>query len=92
MRQEPIAWMNNANKYWLILNEAFVMHKKDKNWWTPLYRAPRELSDEEILEVEQQVNKELESKGHGIMWFDDGIYVFARAILKKANEERGDEK
>ena len=52
----------------------------------PLYTAPRELSDEEILELTNDSNI------FEYREFNDDMVRFARAILKKANEFTRSEK
>ena len=49
----------------------------------PAQYAPRELSDEEIEEVEQQVDKKYAEEL--IYRQNEWVYLFARAILKKAS-------
>jgi len=47
----------------------------------PLYTAPKELSDEEIKAIENEISE-------GVACYDDFDFVaFARAILKKASEK-----
>ena len=49
----------------------------------PLYERPIDVTDEEILEIIEQVSKE-----QGLVWLGDKvIYPFARAILRKAQEK-----
>jgi hypothetical protein len=78
---KPVAWMlvdknwNDACRYFSFPMENAI----------PLYTAPKELSDEEMLEVYKKVfNKKNEFKENlkRRSYFD-----FARAILKKASEK-----
>jgi len=62
-KQEPVAWMDDFGNVFEMENKFFHI---------PLYTAPRELSDEEII-----------SEWIGC---DRNYYNFARAILKKATE------
>jgi hypothetical protein len=76
MKQEPVAWqwLDTAN----FRKKLSVNANKDE--WTPLYTAPRELSDDEIVDVwgcaEYSIDHDY-----------DGAIKFARAILKKASEK-----
>jgi hypothetical protein len=77
---KPVAWMLNGK-----------LHDCDPSDWAkeqypdqdviPLYTAPRELSDEEILELTK------DSTIFEYREFDDDMIRFARAILKKASEK-----
>ncbi len=69
MSQEPVAWMSPDGK---------VSTTEGKLFYIPLYTAPRELSDEEIINVYDHCFKTMDSVT---------IADFARAILKKANEK-----
>jgi len=77
---KPVAWMLNGK-----------LHDCDPSDWAknqypeqdviPLYTAPRELSDEEILELTNDSNI------FEYREFNDDMVRFARAILKKASEK-----
>ena len=72
MNNEPVAWMNSLVK-WDIAVEQDITHD------IPLYTHPaKTLTDEEIEEL---ALKNLETVGPHVI----GIYDFARAILRKAN-------
>jgi hypothetical protein len=44
--QEPVGWWNEERRiHWLDA----VLETKEDGWDTPLYTAPRELSDDEII-------------------------------------------
>jgi len=78
MKQEPVAC--------IVDDELYFAHEID---WeelngTPLYTAPRELSDEEILDCVEKSDLPM------ILLSDfatEKMKVFARAILKKASEK-----
>jgi hypothetical protein len=74
---KPIAWTDDL---WnIFLNDEYCMLDDDmKKDMIPLYTAPRELSDEEILALWAQKNNLNGAKD---------IIDFARAILEKASEE-----
>ena len=73
MKQEPVAWMllGLEDQKPKLINLQVIEHLEGT--WQPLYTAPRELSDEEIINE----------------WIgnDRNYYTFARAILKKASEK-----
>jgi hypothetical protein len=68
---KPVAWMSPDGK---------VSTTEGKLFYIPLYTAPKELSDDEIMELAEY---------HGINdWlYETSVTDFARAILKKASEE-----
>ena len=69
---KPIAWIDyleDSNLYDLNVSGRGV----------PLYTAPRELSDEEIIEIGNAVVNHIDS--------NEGWIEFARAILRKAQEK-----
>lgn len=72
MKQEPdfIAYESNG----CLSGEPYAYDAKP----VPLYRNPRELSDSEIMEVVDELNKPNVEKT---------LQSFARAILKKASEK-----
>jgi len=73
----PVGWWNeNLRIHW----QDAVLETKEDGWDTPLYTAPRELSDEEIKELAKHY---IDSKGYDVF----GILEFAKAILKKASEK-----
>jgi hypothetical protein len=72
MNNEPVAWMNK--------DDSGLSFKNHGGGWQPLYTHPaKTLTDEEIIEVwgniEETFNEEYDAK------------VFARAILRKAQEK-----
>ena len=75
MKQEPVAWMSPDGK---------VSTTEGKLFYIPLYTAPRELSDEEIVEIYKSVKKDKDLTWEE--WCKEEI-DFARAILKKASEK-----
>ena len=85
MNNEPVAWMTK-NRYLITQDEnlANIIKEKGEEPIIPLYTHPaKTLTDEEILEIIEQVSKE-----KGLVWLGDKvIFPFARAILKKASEK-----
>jgi hypothetical protein len=87
MKQEPVAyaWCKNGKMLSAMIGK-YEPIKTDPYWLEngfdaiPLYTAPRELSDEEIMELAEY---------HGINdWlYETSVTDFARAILKKASEK-----
>ena len=63
---KPVAWMSPDGKF--STTEGKLFH-------IPLYTAPRELSDDEIINIWGEVT------------FSDSLLEFARVILKKASEK-----
>jgi hypothetical protein len=46
MKQEPVGWWNkNRRIHW----QDAILETQEGDWNTPLYTAPRELSDDEII-------------------------------------------
>jgi hypothetical protein len=76
MNNEPVAWMIID-----VDNGKSLQFKENKfsEINIPLYTAPRELSDEEIIEIGNAVTNLIDS--------NEGWIEFARAILKKASEK-----
>jgi len=73
MNNEPVAWMSNGKEFYVQKNYCpdFI----------PLYTHPvKELTDEEIREVADEVFKDYKN------WHHYQI-DFARAILRKAQEK-----
>ena len=79
MKQEPVAW----GWYDLEIKQFFPFWDEDlmetKEGCIPLYTAPRELSDDEIDDVSDEVVAYIDTYA--------GRREFARAILKKASEK-----
>ena len=75
MKQEPVAWMDDGHSS----AEFAFSFEKGINHTIPLYTAPRELSDEEIIEIGNAVVNLIDS--------NEGWIEFAKAILKKASEK-----
>ena len=75
---KPVAFMSKSKTIYHV--EDFSDMDKDiaKNFTIPLYTAPRELSDEEIM-------KEWHWKYADT--YEDVVIKFAREILKKASEK-----
>ena len=77
---KPVAWMETYcgepnNLVW-SKEEAETIHPYNA---IPLYNAPKELSDEEIIEIGNAVVNLIDS--------NEGWIEFAKAILKKASEK-----
>ena len=72
---KPVAWqwLDTANFRKKLSENA------NKDEWKPLYTAPRELSDEEILSLWHDWGQ--------MITIDQQRLSFARAILKKASEK-----
>ena len=80
MNNEPVAWMIID-----VDNGKSLQFKENKfsEINIPLYTAPRELSDEEILQQAEWM-----FGTHFFEMIDDPYWIeFARAILKKASEK-----
>jgi hypothetical protein len=69
---KPVAWMNSKGDIILPASQA------NKEYNIPLYPSPRELSDEEILDI---------AKENTFEFGEIPPVQFARAILKKASEK-----
>ncbi len=70
---KPVAWMSPDGKFSTTEGKLFSI---------PLYTAPRELSDEEMLNSWEGIDPSEEC------WIsDEQLKQFARAILKKASEK-----
>jgi hypothetical protein len=74
----PVAWMYYDERKNLKLCQT--MPPDDNSF--PVYTAPRELSDEEIIEVFETPFQPNTTGG-----INDEVIAFARAILKKASEK-----
>jgi hypothetical protein len=83
MNNEPVAWMVNDKPYQDIF-EAEHYSKFTNKPMIPLYTHPADLTDEEILQQAEWI--------FGTYFFesiDDPYWIeFARAILRKAQNER----
>jgi len=74
---KPVGWWNEKRRInWLDA----VLETKEDGWDTPLYTAPKELSDEEIDSIWTEMSEQCDEE------FID-MKQFARAILKKASEK-----
>jgi len=71
---KPVAWMDDHG----CLENHLYQWMIDEGGWFPLYTAPRDLSDEEIM-------KEWHWKYADT--YKDALIEFAKAILKKASEK-----
>jgi hypothetical protein len=71
---KPVAWMSQGGDVTRSKDYFEEMGFKDL---IPLYTAPRELSDEEILQFRDEVPYA----------YSTDLLDFARAILKKASEK-----
>ena len=81
MKNEPVAWISQDVLDADHIIKAVVRREQDEQHTIPLYTHPaKELTDEEIQEV---------AHGFGaIGWMGDTTYEFARAILRKAQDEQ----
>lgn len=84
MKQEPVAWADEYNILMKVTDfefqfPAFSIKPKEDGDWIPLYTAPRELSDDEIIELTK------DSTIFEYREFDDDMIRFAKAILLKAS-------
>ena len=80
---EPVAWMHTNSKQ---LFATTIPSKRDLHLFTPLYTHPmRELSDEEIRKVADEVFKDYKN------WHYYQI-DFARAIMKRCGIISGTDK
>jgi hypothetical protein len=82
---KPVAWMYEVNDTFILFSANKPPEDAyDEGSLVPLYTAPRELSDEEILDC-------LEKSDLPMILLSDfateKMKVFARAILKKASEK-----
>jgi hypothetical protein len=71
---KPIAWMSPDGK---------LSTTEGKLFYIPLYTAPRELSDDEIMEVLEKIEY---NPAEVSLSYDYEMRI-ARAILKKASEK-----
>jgi hypothetical protein len=78
MNNEPVAWFEQDPD----MKSVWYQADKDATNAIPLYTAPRELSDEEIIEVFEAPFHPNTTGG-----INDEVIAFARAILKKASEK-----
>ncbi len=78
---KPVGWIVDGI-FFDSLGAALNMSLNFEQPCIPLYTAPRELSDEEIIEIRDSCYVQ---SGIDEWEFDD--VVFARAILKKASEK-----
>jgi hypothetical protein len=76
---KPYAWINVNDEYKILFDDELPTHYPEA--WMPLYTHPaKTLTDEEIQEI-----------AHGfeaIGWMGETTYEFARAILRKAQDEQ----
>jgi hypothetical protein len=73
---KPVAWMSPDGKF--STTEGKLFH-------TPLYTAPKKLSDEEIIEAVK--DHFIGAIKIGIVLTNDNVLGFAKAVLKKASEK-----
>jgi len=85
MNNEPVAWMDEINTF--VLDKDYKQFPKSlQHGMIPLYTHPvKELTDEEIVNL---INKHIdyvpdEDNGMKVI----GVMDFARAILKKAQDD-----
>jgi hypothetical protein len=80
MNNEPVAWISQDVLDADHIIKAVVRREQDEQHTIPLYTHPaKELTDEEIAEVFDNTFK--------VRDFDDAFLKFARAILRKAQEQ-----
>jgi hypothetical protein len=82
---KPVAWLEPEWRETICPEIGYAItitsdHPKDL-CWIPLYTAPRELSDDEIMDCIE------EKTGHPFNSCDEDLLEFAKAILKKASEK-----
>ena len=82
---KPVAWIDEETTCFVYSQSEYEeLSEYDKGGLIPLYTAPRELSDEEILDC-------LEKSDLPMILLSDfateKMKVFARAILQKASEK-----
>ncbi len=81
---KPVAWMYEVNDTFILFSANKPPEDAyDEGSLVPLYTAPRELSDKEILNV--AFCCEVNTVAIENDW-DGTVIDFARAILKKASE------
>jgi len=74
MNNEPVAWMDDCS--------FFTEQPDDMEGVIPLYTHPADLTDEEIAKLADDI------LGYQIYGYkESGVYEFARAILRKAQEK-----
>jgi hypothetical protein len=82
MNNEPVAWMSKIDNHIVTFDKRLVNeaeHAGADNWM-PMYLHPvKELTDEEIIAVGNAVVNHIDS--------NEGWIEFARAILRKAQEQ-----
>ncbi len=89
MKQEPVAWTTKLQLEWLNNlknNSAIMWNSNDRNKMglneesvlIPLYTTPRELSDEEIKAIANNLTCTPDKNWN---------VLFAKAILKKVSEK-----
>ncbi len=91
---KPIAWMYEVNDTFILFSSNKPPEDAyDEGSLVPLYTAPRELSDEEIMDIcimgsfYDRISDPFYDKKTGAWSLDEDLVQFARAILKKANEK-----
>ena len=83
MNNEPVAWMDEINTF--VLDKDYQQFPKSlQNGMIPLYTHPAELTDEEIVSL---INKHIDYVPDGDGMKLVGVMDFARAILKKAQDD-----
>ena len=81
MNNEPVAWMHKTIPSWV---STFIYPETELDEWLPLYTHPvKELTDEQIEEFAYAFQLwQLHNPDKAL----EGIMDFARAILRKAQE------
>ena len=79
MKQEPVAWRSFDPKW----KRWYLYQVKPADNAEPLYTAPRELSDDEIMEVLEKIEY---NPAEVSLSYDYEMRI-AKAILKKASEK-----
>jgi len=83
-KQLPIAWMHTNSKQ---IFKTEKPNKFDLHLFTPLYAYPmRELTDDEIKDVDAKFEKEFSPHGYGMPW--ENFLMLVRAIIKASRDEK----
>lgn len=85
VKQEPVAWMETykGKPHNLDWNKENLNYGDSVYDVVPLFTAPRELSDEEILQIAFARNARIPNNiGNDML-----LISFAKALLKKASEK-----